>query len=91
MGLVVGDNDIAISHPYGVSSFNPNRPGGHGPQVNRSPEGGKQVEQHQALIKKHSKNPYDKSNAKEKHGGCSDKGDKKNSNESIEHLYSQIQ
>jgi hypothetical protein len=83
LGLVVGDNDIVIPHPYGASSFNTSRPGGHGPQVNRGPEGGKQVEQHQALIKQHSKNPYDKSSAKEKRGGCSDKGDKKDGNESI--------
>ena len=86
MGLVVGDNDIAIPHPYGASTFNANRPGGHGPQVNRGPERGKKVEQYQAFVKQHSKKPYDKSDAKEKSGGCSDKSDKKNSNDSIQHF-----
>ena len=86
MGLVVGDNDIAIPHPYGAPSFNTNRPGWHGPQVNRGPEGGKQMEQHQALVKQHSKKPYNKRDAKEKRRGYSDKGDKKNSNDSIQHF-----
>jgi hypothetical protein len=86
LGLVVGDNDIAIPHPYGVSSLNTNLPGGHGPEVNRGPKGGEQVEQHQAFVKQHGKKPDDQSDAKEKRGSYSDKGDKKNSNDSIQHF-----
>lgn len=83
---MVGDNDVGVPEPHSVSSLNADRPDGHGPQVDRGPEGGKQVEHHQALVKQHSKKPYDKSDAKEKRGGYSDKGDKKNSNDSIQHF-----
>ena len=44
------------------------------------------MEQHQALVKQHSKKPDDKSDAKEKRGGGSDKDDKENSNDSIQHF-----
>jgi hypothetical protein len=44
------------------------------------------VEQHQAVIKQYSKKPYDQSDAKKQRGGCNDKGDKKNGNDSIQHF-----
>ncbi len=44
------------------------------------------MEQHQAVVKQHSKKPYDKSDAKEKRGGCNEKGDKENSNDLIQHF-----
>ncbi|MGD8254591.1 MAG: hypothetical protein PVJ11_00440 [Syntrophobacterales bacterium] len=44
------------------------------------------MEKHQALVKEHSKEPYNKRDAKEKRGGYSDKGDKKNSNDFIQHF-----
>ena len=44
------------------------------------------MEKYQALVKEHSKKPYNKRDAKEKRGGYSDKGDKKNSNDSIQHF-----